>query len=187
MINLSQAKKKARKDARLRRKSAITNGAPEALIDNFPANKFPGVIVSGFWPIKNEIDIRPLLQRLHEAGHELCLPCTPPAGNPLIFRTWTPGDDLRIGDYDTREPFERAPEIFPTLLLMPLLAFTASGERLGYGGGFYDRTLDKLRARGKVFACGVAFAGQEASEIPTDAYDQRLDGILTEKYFKEFA
>ena len=74
----------------------------------------------------------------------------------------------------------------PTLVLVPLLAFTPDGRRLGYGGGYYDRTLAKLRAEGEVFACGVAYAGQEVPDLPTDDHDEPLDGILTEKYFRLF-
>ena len=75
----------------------------------------------------------------------------------------------------------------PNLVFVPLLAFTQHGERLGYGGGFYDRTLAKLKETTEVFACGIAYAAQEAATLPTDKYDQRLDGILTDKYFKAFS
>ena len=77
--------------------------------------------------------------------------------------------------------------ITPQLIFVPLLAFTANGERLGYGGGYYDRTLASLRQKNEVFACGVAYAGQEVESLPTDAHDAKLDGILTEDGFKAFA
>jgi len=94
---------------------------------------------------------------------------------------------LKHGPYGTREPHAHVSEISPTLVLLPLLAFSPDGKRLGYGGGFYDRTISGLRERSEVFACGTAYAGQETSDIPTDQYDQRLDGILTEDYFRKFS
>ena len=119
-------------------------------------------------------------------GHELSLPCTPRKGYPLTFRSWTPDDHLKTGPYGTREPFPQTAEVTPNLVLVPLLAFTKYGERLGYGGGFYDRTLVKLKEEAEVFACGIAYAAQEAASLPTDSFDQRLDGILTDQYFKAF-
>lgn len=133
-----------------------------------------------------EIDIRPLMLALHGSGHKLALPCTPRVGNPLVFRTWLPAHPLKKGSFKTREPFPNQPEIFPSLMFVPLLAFTVSGERLGYGGGFYDRTIAALKAQGDVFACGVAYAAQEAATLPTDEYDQKLDGILTETGYRTF-
>lgn len=114
------------------------------------------------------------------------MPCTPRKGYPLTFRAWTPLDDLKAGPYGTREPFPDKNEITPNLALVPLLAFTKHGERLGYGGGFYDRTLAKLKEEAEVFACGIAYAAQEAATLPTDSFDQPLDGILTDQYFKAF-
>ena len=104
----------------------------------------------------------------------------------MTFRAWTPNDSLKAGAYGTREPFPEKEEVLPNLVLVPLLAFTKHGERLGYGGGFYDRTLEKLKETGEVFACGIAYAAQEAASLPTDEFDQRLDGILTNQYFKAF-
>ena len=94
---------------------------------------------------------------------------------------------MRAGHFKVQEPHAHQEEITPEFVLMPLLAFTADGKRLGYGGGYYDRTLAKLRAEGDVFACGVAYAGQEVPELPTDEHDQPLDGILTEQFFRTFA
>ncbi len=89
------------------------------------------------------------------------------------------------GPFKTLEPPAEAPEIFPDIVFVPLLAFNSEGERLGYGGGFYDRTLAKLRKTKEIFACGIAFSGQETNYIPTDKFDEKLDGILTESYFRE--
>ena len=143
-------------------------------------------MIGGYWPLPGELDIRPLLNACHAQGHELALPCTPRKGYPLTFRAWTPLDDLKAGPYGTREPFPDKNEITPNLALVPLLAFTKHGERLGYGGGFYDRTLAKLKEEAEVFACGIAYAAQEAATLPTDSFDQPLDGILTDQYFKAF-
>ena len=130
--------------------------------------------------------MRPLMQALAQQGHALCLPCTPRKGKPLIFRAWQIGQKLKAGPYGTREPYPDVTEVLPDFVLVPLLAFNESGERLGYGGGFYDRTLTHIRSQHEVFACGVAFAAQEAKHIPTGPYDVALDGILTGNYFKAF-
>jgi len=160
--------------------------AAQALITHFPIEGFANSIVAGFWPLAGEIDVIPLLGAFQKARHKISLPCTPPVGNPLIFRMWMLDEALKHGPYDTREPHSHVPEITPTLVLLPLLAFSADGKRLGYGGGVYDRTISGLREQGDVFACGVAYAGQEAADIPADEYDQTLDGILTEQYFRKF-
>lgn len=156
------------------------------LLENVPADIFNGRIIGGYWPLQGELDIRPLLNACHAQEHELALPCTPRKGYPLTFRSWTPDDALKAGPYGTREPYPDKYEVLPTLVLVPLLAFTKHGERLGYGGGFYDRTLAKLKDIGEIFACGIAYAAQEAASLPTDEFDQRLDGILTDQYFRTF-
>jgi len=105
--------------------------------------------------------------------------------HPLIFRAWEPNDEVQLGHFSVREPHRDQPEVRPDVILMPLLAFTNSGDRLGYGGGFYDRTLTALRAKHDVFACGVAYAAQETDLLPTDKHDQKLDGIVTETGFRK--
>ncbi len=185
-MTLSTEKSRARIQAkRVRAEAADASAGPE-LIPQFPAEKFRGAVIGGFWPIKDEIDPRPLLMALHAMGHELALPCTPRVGKPLTFRAWSPEDRLKHAAYGTREPFPEQPEMFPDLVLMPLLAFTATGERLGYGGGFYDRTLAALREKKRIFACGVAYGAQEAVLLPTGEFDAPLDAILTEKEFRAF-
>jgi len=186
-MTITEQKARARKTAKKTRAAIDAPEAPEALITHFPFDDFPDAIVAGFWPLQGEIDVIPLLGAFQNRRHKLVLPCTPPVGNPLIFRQWMMDEALKLGPYDTREPYNHAPELSPTLVLLPLLAFTADGKRLGYGGGFYDRTIAGMREQGEVFACGVAYAGQEANEIPTDEYDQKLDGILTEEYFRKFS
>ena len=143
-------------------------------------------IVAGYAPIGTEIDIWPLLKFLHEAGQSTALPVIAAPDHPLIFREWTPLTQMEKDAYGVEYPSSGS-KLTPELIFVPLLAFTSKGERLGYGGGFYDRTLDTLRAEREVFACGVAYAGQEVEELPTDAHDAKLDGILTEDGFRTFA
>lgn len=184
-MNLKSEKTRARLQAKSVRAKIHDPGAGAELIAHFPAARFRGAVIAGFWPLPGEIDILPLLSALHDMGSKLSLPCTPRAGKPLTFRKWSPGQPLKSGPYGTKEPKADAPRLRPDVVLMPLLAFTQYGDRLGYGGGFYDRTLAALSDGGDIFACGVAFAAQEAVSLPTGEYDMRLDGILTEKYFRE--
>lgn len=144
-------------------------------------------IVAGFWPKGDEIDLRPLLLALHEDGYATALPATPAAASPLVFRTWTPGMTLRSGVFGTSEPDETIDTVEPDALLVPLLAVDADGYRLGYGGGYYDRTLGALRARRRVLAIGVAFEAQRVVHLPRTADDQRLDWLLTETRLLAFA
>src|SRR4029077_10405925 len=114
-------------------------------------------VVSGFWPIKEEIDIRPLMIELFGAGRQIALPVVQGRGKPLLFRAWRPGDPLEAGVFGTLQPSARRETVDPTARLVPLLACDEAGWRLGYGGGFYDRTLIGLRARRRVTAVGVGF------------------------------
>lgn len=179
-------KSRARLQAKQRRAAVSIDDGAIALLEHFPALKFRGAVIGGYWPLTGELDIRPLLNACHDAGHKLSLPTTPRKGYPLTFRHWKPSHILKAGPYNTREPFPEQPEVLPSLILVPLLAFTQHGQRLGYGGGFYDRTLAALKSKQDVFACGVAYAAQEAASLPVDQYDHPLDGILTENYFKAF-
>jgi 5-formyltetrahydrofolate cyclo-ligase len=140
----------------------------------------PGSLVAGFWPMGDEIDIRPLMRRLHEAGHALALPVTTPRGQPLVFRRWGWGQPLVPGRFGTSIPPESAPVVVPQAVLVPLLAFDATGTRLGYGGGYYDRTLAQWPG---IWALGVAFAGQQVAKVPAGAHDVPLHGIATEAGF----
>ena len=141
--------------------------------------------VAGYWPIGDEADILPLLTRLSLLGWQSLLPAVIHQDGPLIFRSWNPGDSLEKGPYGTRHPFAARQEHIPKMLLMPLLAFDDKGNRLGYGGGYYDRTLENLRNEGECVAVGVAFAAQRVNQIPCDSYDQPLDWIVTENGGKE--
>ena len=138
-------------------------------------------IVSGFWPIKDEIDIRPLMTDLQGEGCRLALPVVQGRGQRLSFRAWQPGDPLESGVFGTLQPAAGCETVEPDVLLVPLLACDAEGWRLGYGGGFYDRTLEDLRRRRKVTAIGVGFDLQFVPEVPHGADDQRLDWLLTDR------
>ena len=135
----------------------------------------PDAIVAGFWPMAHEIDILLLLQALAARGQSLCLPETPKRGLPLIFRTWCPGDALVAGRFGTMHPLGDI--VRPDFLLVPLLAFDAEGNRLGYGGGYYDRSLEALP---HAFRLGCCFSAQFFAEVPTEPTDLRLHAIATE-------
>mgnify|MGYP000398038091 CR=1 FL=1 len=136
-------------------------------------------VVSGFAAFEDELDPLPLMAALADAGHPLALPVTTGRGNPLVFRLWSPDAPLVDAAFGLREPSAEAPEVLPDTLLVPLLAFDAAGYRLGFGAGYYDRTLAKLRAAGTVVAIGIAFDIQKVDNVPHDRYDERLDWVLT--------
>jgi 5-formyltetrahydrofolate cyclo-ligase len=135
-----------------------------------------GAVVAGFWPMGEEIDIRPLLWVLHARGHAILLPETPERGKPLIFRYWLPGMTMMPERFGTQRP--TGPVGRPDWLLVPLLAFDRAGRRLGYGGGFYDRTLPTIPG---ARAIGCAYAAQELDEVPADDHDALLHAVATER------
>ena len=136
-------------------------------------------VVSGFLPIGEEIDPAPLMKRLMGEGYSLCLPVMEAKGKPLLFRAWSPGDPLAEVMWGIREPLPTAPSVEPDIVLGPLLAFDRQGYRLGYGGGFYDRTLARLRALKPIVAIGLAYDAQLVDSVPHHDYDERLDWVLT--------
>lgn len=139
----------------------------------------PGATVSGFAAIRDEIDPSALLDWLHREGFKLALPVMEGRGKPLIMRSWTPGDEMARVQWGIREPLANKDEVAPDVLLVPLLAFDRDGWRLGYGGGFYDRTLAKLKVHKPVTAVGIAYDELEVDAVPHESYDQRLDWVLT--------
>ena len=147
----------------------------------FPLAIRPGIIVSGFSPLKTEINPMPLMRRLAEAGAQLALPVVAGRGHPLILRAFAFGDALASGQWGIREPKADAAEVAPDILLVPLLAFDRRGNRIGYGAGYYDMTIAKFRAAKPVVAVGIAYAAQQVDTVPVTARDARLDLVLTER------
>jgi 5-formyltetrahydrofolate cyclo-ligase len=147
----------------------------------FPLPVTPGMIVSGFSPLKSEINPLPLLRKLAEAGARLALPVVAGRGQPLIMRSYAFGQPLNSGVWGIREPKDDAPEVEPDIVIVPLAAFDRHGNRIGYGAGYYDMTINRLRGRKPVTAVGIAYAAQEVPEVPVTERDARLDLVLTER------
>jgi len=145
-----------------------------------------GVIVSGYSPIRNEIDPTPLMRKLAEQGARLALPCINARGQSLTFRAWSPGERLMLGSLGILEPSPAAAELIPDIMLVPLAAFDRSGHRIGYGAGHYDYTFAHLRKAKAVIGIGLAFAAQEIEGVPALAHDVALDYVLTEKKVLDF-
>ena len=147
----------------------------------FPLTVAGGVVVSGYMPMKSEINPLPLLRKLAEAGARLALPVVAGAGKPLIMRAWSFGEPLVAGVWGIRQPPAQAPTTEPDILIVPLLAFDRAGHRIGYGAGNYDMTIAAARARDAVSAVGIAFAAQEVDAVPAGRRDEPLDLVLTER------
>ena len=145
-----------------------------------------GAIVSGYSPIRNEIDPVPLLRQLAGHGARLALPVVLARGKSLVFRAWSPDDRLMLGPLGIPEPSPAAAEVIPDIMLVPLAAFDRQGHRIGYGAGHYDYTLEHLRKAKAIIAIGVAFAVQEIKAVPAQAHDVALDYVLTEKKVFDF-
>jgi len=184
---LVDEQKKALRGALASRRLAIDtarrSAAGQAVADRFLDDVAPppGAVISGFWPSKGEIDVLPLLGALVERGHECALPVVVARGQPLRFRAWRPETELIDGVFGIPVPPPDAATVTPDLLLVPLLAFDRAGYRLGWGGGFYDRTLEALRSARPVVAVGVAFSDQEVDAVPYDSHDHPLDWVVTER------
>ncbi len=146
----------------------------------------PGAIFSVYATMGSEIDPDAISQELINLGHPISLPVMIKLGQPLIFRRWQPGDALEPKKWGIREPLPEAEKVEPDVLLMPMVAFDRDGWRLGYGGGFYDRTLARLRALKPTIAIGLAFDQQEVDAVPHAAYDERLDLVLTPNGLRTF-
>ena len=151
-----------------------------------PVAVTPGTIVSGFMPMKSEINPLPLLRKLSEAGALLALPCIVGRGHPLIMRAWKFGDAFKAGQWGIREPVPEASEVAPDIVIVPLAAFDRAGNRIGYGAGYFDMTLHALRQKKKAIAIGIAFAAQEIPQVPATERDERLDFVLTEREIIDF-
>lgn len=146
----------------------------------FPVAVPRGAVVSGYSPMRSELNPVPLMRKLSDAGAQLALPVVAGRGKPLTMRVWSFGEELASGVWGIREPKADAPEVFPDVLLVPLAAFDRAGHRIGYGAGYYDMTITRLRGMKPVIAIGLAFAAQEINRVPATEFDARLDLVLTE-------
>ena len=142
-----------------------------------------GDIVSGYWPMRDELDIRQLLSDLHGEGLQCALPVIKTSARPLLFRRWQPGMAMEQASYGLSEPPASSSVLTPQILLVPLLAVDPYGNRVGYGGGYYDRTLKYLRQTVPIVAVGIAFEVQRVANVPYDEQDAPLDWVVTEKAF----
>ncbi len=183
--------KKAMRTEALAHRSALAKAAPDAprhMAESFLKSiaLAKGAVVSAYAAIGHEADPSPLTEALRKRGYAIALPLVIGRGQPLAFHLYEEGAKLVPGVFGLFEPAPDWPAVTPDVLIVPLLAFDGKGNRLGYGAGFYDRTLAALRARHKVLAVGYAFAGQEVAEVPHREGDERLDWIVTELGAKRF-
>jgi 5-formyltetrahydrofolate cyclo-ligase len=183
--HIKNLKAELRRTAMARREALPTTdrvAAAQAIASRgMPVEVAAGMVVSGYSPLKSEISPLPLLRRCAEAGAALALPVVVGRGHPLVMRAWAFGAPLKSGVWGIREPTPKAHEVFPDILIVPLLVFDRSGHRIGYGAGYYDMTITRLRAMKPVTAIGIAFAAQEIDEVPTTPRDAALDLVLTER------
>ena len=145
-----------------------------------------GMIVSGYSPIRSEIDPMPLMLKLAAKGARLALPCVNARGQSLTFRAWSVHDRLMLGPLGILEPSPAAEELIPDIMLVPLAAFDREGHRIGYGAGHYDFTLAHLRKAKAITAVGTAFSVQEIKAVPALPHDVALDYVLTESDVFDF-
>jgi 5-formyltetrahydrofolate cyclo-ligase len=185
------ARKQAMRDEALARRQALRAAAPDAarrMARNFigAVPLAPSAVVSAFVAIGDETDPAPLIDLLRKEGHPIALPRVVRKGEKLAFHRYEPGAALVPGVFGLSQPGTDWPEAIPDVLIVPLLAFDARGQRLGYGGGFYDRTLSALRASRTIVAVGFAFAGQEVPDVPHRESDEPLDWVVTERGARRF-
>jgi 5-formyltetrahydrofolate cyclo-ligase len=178
--------KKKLREATLAQRDALppevrADAAEKIAARGLPFALKPGQIVSGFMPIKTEINPLPLMKKLSEAGAKLALPRIAGRGKPLSMRAWAVGDPFEKGQWGIREPQSSAPEVVPDIVLAPLAAFDRRGNRLGYGAGYYDMTIKAARAQKPVLVVGLAYSIQEFDEVPVTERDEPLDFVLTER------
>jgi 5-formyltetrahydrofolate cyclo-ligase len=189
-LPIDQLKSDLRKSVFARRDAlppAERQAAAQAIAERpFPLPISTGVIVSGFSPIRTEINPLPLLRRLAEAGAGLALPVVVGKGKPLIMRSYAFGQELNAGVWGIREPKGDAPEVEPDIMIVPLAAFDRAGNRIGHGAGYYDMTIHRLRSRKPIVAVGIAYAAQEVPEVPVTTRDEPLDLVLTERETIDF-
>jgi 5-formyltetrahydrofolate cyclo-ligase len=178
-------KSQIRRDA-LARRDALSgefrmNAAETVAMRGLPIEVPQGAVVSGFFPLKTEINPVRLMRRLAAGGAQLALPLIVGRGKPLSMRAFAFGDELIPGQWGILEPSPDAPELEPDILIVPLLAFDRVGQRIGYGAGYYDMTITTLRRKKPITAIGIAFAAQEIPQVPATPNDAPLDFVLTER------
>ena len=180
MTDIAKRKELARKQMFARRKEAHDHKVGLAACDHLLDHLFDKApqVISGYMPIRTEIDILPAMTRLAQR-HQICVPVVTGAARPLEFHAWHPKMEMVEGAFGAAIP-ATGEILTPTKVILPLLAFDSKGYRLGYGGGFYDRTLEKLRANSAVTTLGFAYSAQEMDDVPTEPTDQKLDAIITE-------
>jgi 5-formyltetrahydrofolate cyclo-ligase len=179
------------RSAALQARDAIEAAARAAAAEKVAARGLPfeispGAIVSGYSPIRSELDPVPLMQKLAAQGARLALPAVLGRGKSLLFRAWVPGDRLTMGPLGIMEPSPAMTELIPDIMLVPCAAFDRLGHRIGYGAGHYDFTLAHLRRAKPITTVGLAFAAQEIKTVPALAHDVALDYVLTEKKTFDF-
>ncbi len=187
-LSTQQEKARLRKVAFARRKSAkSTASCAEANghLTDFILAQGSANTVAGFMPIQTEIDPRETLHKLHASGFEICLPVITGHAQPLVFRAWTPESPMIEGDFGALIP-RGGDFLVPSIAIIPLVGFDKFGSRLGYGGGFYDRTLAQINRDQPVLKVGFAYAEQELEELATDEFDQKLDVIVTQDGVRHF-
>ena len=177
-------KNRLRAEARARRTTLTDPGFAERIASFARELAIPNhATVAGYHPFRDEADPRALLEALSARAHPLALPCIVASRTALVFKSWAIGDMLAPNAYGIAEPLSTAPEVVPAAVLVPLLAFDSNGHRLGYGGGYYDRTFEAL---GNVRIIGIAYSGQEVPALPREPHDRRLDMIVTENGVRRF-
>jgi 5-formyltetrahydrofolate cyclo-ligase len=148
---------------------------------DFPIEFDPGAVISAYSPLRTEINPVPLMRKLADGGARLALPVVTGRGKPLVMREWAFGQPLGSGVWGIREPLPIAPEVWPDVLIVPLAAFDRRGHRIGYGAGYYDMTINRLRVlNSAVLTVGIAYQSQQVPVVPTTPRDARLDFVLTE-------
>jgi 5-formyltetrahydrofolate cyclo-ligase len=185
------AQKASLRAAALAKRDALSGADRAAAAEVIASRGLPfeiarGAVVSGYSPIRSEIDPVPLMRELAARGARLALPAVMARGKSLAFRVWFPDDRLMLGPLGILEPSPAAAEIVPDIMLVPLAAFDRAGHRIGYGAGHYDYTLAHLRKMKTIAAIGIAFAAQEIMAIPTQPHDVALDYVLTETQSFDF-
>ncbi|MEQ8510587.1 MAG: 5-formyltetrahydrofolate cyclo-ligase [Rhodospirillaceae bacterium] len=145
----------------------------------------PQTVIAGYFAIGDELDPQEALMRLQDRGATLCLPVVGQSGEVLTFKAWRVGQPLDSGRYKTFQPGAHSDELVPSVVLVPVVAFDSAGFRLGFGGGYYDRTLSYLRQSNNIAAYGVAFDEQQVEAIPVEPFDAQLDGVFTPTRFIE--